>query len=157
MWGQIATDFPFPSCKFGTALPFPVWAFVFSGEGTSDSEKWTREGPPAAYQVMTQDPGCFLGRHCCLISQPCLTLCDPTDCSPPGSSVHGTSQQEYWSGWPFASPEDLSHAGIEPRSPAIAGGFFTVWATREALSGFTFIKEFFGFIEESPWGECGVG
>ena len=25
-------------------------------------------------------------------AQSCLTLCDPTDCSPPGSSVHGISQ-----------------------------------------------------------------
>ena len=22
------------------------------------------------------------------VAQPCLTLCDPMDCSPPGSSVH---------------------------------------------------------------------
>ena len=28
----------------------------------------------------------------------CLTLCDPMDCSPPGSSVIGFSRQEYWSG-----------------------------------------------------------
>ena len=27
----------------------------------------------------------------CLIAQLCLTLCDPTDCSPPGFSVHGNS------------------------------------------------------------------
>ena len=27
----------------------------------------------------------------CLVAQPCLTLCDPLDCSPPGSSVHGDS------------------------------------------------------------------
>ena len=27
----------------------------------------------------------------CLVAQSCLTLCDPTDCSPPGSSVHGDS------------------------------------------------------------------
>ena len=27
----------------------------------------------------------------CLVAQPCLTLCDPMDCSPPGSSVHGDS------------------------------------------------------------------
>ena len=26
------------------------------------------------------------------VSQSCLTLCDPMDCSPPGSSVHGISQ-----------------------------------------------------------------
>ena len=35
---------------------------------------------------------------CCSVAQPCLTLCDPTDCSPPGSSVHGILQEEYWSG-----------------------------------------------------------
>ena len=27
-----------------------------------------------------------------LVAQSCLTLCDPMDCSPPGSSVHGTLQ-----------------------------------------------------------------
>ena len=26
-----------------------------------------------------------------LVTQSCLTLCDPVDCSPPGSSVHGDS------------------------------------------------------------------
>ena len=29
---------------------------------------------------------------CCSVSKLCLTLCDPTDCSRPGSSVHGISQ-----------------------------------------------------------------
>ena len=29
---------------------------------------------------------------CVLVTQSCLTLCDPTDCSPPGSSVHGILQ-----------------------------------------------------------------
>ena len=32
-----------------------------------------------------------LGCCCCLVAQSCLTLCDPLDCSPPGSSVHGDS------------------------------------------------------------------
>ena len=27
----------------------------------------------------------------CLVAQSCLTLCNPLDCSPPGSSVHGDS------------------------------------------------------------------
>ena len=35
------------------------------------------------------------------------------------------SRQEYWSGLPFPSPGDLPHPGIEPESPALAGGFFT--------------------------------
>ena len=29
-----------------------------------------------------------LPMHACSVAQSCLTLCDPTDCSPPGSSVH---------------------------------------------------------------------
>ena len=29
--------------------------------------------------------------HACLVTQSCLTLFDPMDCSPPGSSVHGDS------------------------------------------------------------------
>ena len=29
---------------------------------------------------------------CCLVAQSCPTLCNPMDCSPPGSSVHGISQ-----------------------------------------------------------------
>ena len=28
----------------------------------------------------------------CMCAKSCLTLCDPMDCSPPGSSVHRTSQ-----------------------------------------------------------------
>ena len=28
----------------------------------------------------------------CLVAQLCLTLCDPEDCSPPGSSVYGILQ-----------------------------------------------------------------
>ena len=35
------------------------------------------------------------------------------------------SRQEYWSGLPFPSPGDLPTPGVEPVSPALAGGFFT--------------------------------
>ena len=31
----------------------------------------------------------------------------------------GFSKQEYWSGLPFPSPEDLPNPGIESRSPAL--------------------------------------
>ena len=46
------------------------------------------------------------------------------------------SRQEYWSGLPFPSPGDCPNPWKEPRplrSPALAGGFFMVWAIREAL------------------------
>ena len=31
------------------------------------------------------------GTHACSVTQLCPALCDPMDCSPPGSSVHGDS------------------------------------------------------------------
>ena len=37
----------------------------------------------------------------------------------------GFLRQEYWSGLPFPTPGDLPDPGIEPMSPALAGGFFT--------------------------------
>ena len=49
--------------------------------------------------------------------QLCLTLCDPMDCSPPGSSVHGIPRKEYSSGLLFPPPGGLSDPGIEPLSP----------------------------------------
>ena len=54
-----------------------------------------------------------------LVTKSCLTLCNPMSYSPLGSSVHGFSRQEYWSGLPFPSPRDLPYPGIEPRSPAL--------------------------------------
>ena len=44
-------------------------------------------------------------------------LCDPMDCSLPGSFVHGISQAKHWSELPFLSPEDLPDPDIEPTSP----------------------------------------
>ena len=35
------------------------------------------------------------------------------------STSMGFSRQDYWSGLPFPSPEDLPDPGIEPRSPAL--------------------------------------
>ena len=40
------------------------------------------------------------------------------NCSLPGSSVHGISQQEYWRGVLFPSLGDLPDPGIKPVSPA---------------------------------------
>ena len=37
----------------------------------------------------------------------------------------GFPRQEYWSGLPFPSPEDLLNPGTGPTSPALTGRFFT--------------------------------
>ena len=66
------------------------------------------------------------------VAQSCPTLCDPLDCSLPGSSAWGFSRQEYWRGLPCPSPRDFPNPGIDPRSPTFQTGFFTDQATREA-------------------------
>ena len=57
--------------------------------------------------------------------------------SPPSMEF---SRQEYWSGLPFPSPEDLPDPGIEPRFSHSAGSHFTFWATREALYHVKLVK-----------------
>ena len=44
----------------------------------------------------------------------------------------GFPRQKYWSGLPFPAPGDPPDPGMEPRSPTLSGGFFTICATREA-------------------------
>ena len=51
----------------------------------------------------------------------------------------GFPRQEYWSGLPFPFPGDLSDPGMEPPSPALAGGFFT---TKPPGEPFTCISSF---------------
>jgi len=41
----------------------------------------------------------------------------------------GFPRQKYQRGLPLPSPVDLSDPGIEPMSPALAGGFFTTEST----------------------------
>ena len=53
-----------------------------------------------------------------LVAQSCPTLCDPIDRSPLGSSVHGISRQEYWSGLSFPPLRDIPDPGIEPFEPS---------------------------------------
>ena len=49
----------------------------------------------------------------------CPTLCDPMDCSPPGSSVHGILQARILEWVAFPPPGDLPDPGFKPGSPAL--------------------------------------
>ena len=66
------------------------------------------------------------------VAQSCLTLRNTIDCSPPDSSLHGILQARRleWVTIPFSrrppQPRDQTQVSH------IAGGFFTVWASREA-------------------------
>ena len=68
------------------------------------------------------------------VAQLCQTLCDPTDCSLPGSSVHGIFQAIVLE-WVAIS---FSRGSSQPRDwtwvSRIVDRCFTIWATREVLS-----------------------
>ena len=55
-------------------------------------------------------------------AQSCL-FATPWAVAHPGSSVHGISQARTLEQLPFPPPRDLPDPGIEPVSPALAGGF----------------------------------
>ena len=62
------------------------------------------------------------------VAQSCPTLCDPLDCSPPGSSIHGIFQARILE-WVAIS---FSRRSSQPRNwtqvSRIIGKCFTVWA-----------------------------
>ena len=75
----------------------------------------------------------------CVHAQLCLTLWDPMDYNPPGSSIHGISQARMlewaaisfsrWSSWPTFLA-----------APALVSGFLTTCATWEALTLVKYIE-----------------
>ena len=84
-----------------------------------------------APEIQGQETG-----HCAICyAAPCaksfqlhLSLCDPMDRSPPGSSVRGILQVRILEWVPSLSPEDLPDLRTElasPVFPALAGRFFT--------------------------------
>ena len=68
----------------------------------------------------------------CWVTQLCLTLCDPMDCSLPGSSVHGDSPSKDTG----VGCQTLLQGIFQPRDQTQfswnASRFFINWATREA-------------------------
>ena len=69
-----------------------------------------------------------------LVTQLCLTLCDPTDCSPPGASVHGLLQIRILEGVVIPFSRGSSHHRDWTQVSCIAGRFFAIWTTRGALA-----------------------
>ena len=53
-----------------------------------------------------------------LVTQSCLTLCDPWTIAHQAPLSMEFSRQEYRSGLPLSSPGELPDPGIEPVSPA---------------------------------------
>ena len=71
-----------------------------------------------------------------LILQSCPTFCHPTDCNPPGTSVHGDSPGEKTGVGSLSLLQGISPPRNWTGVSRVAGRFFTSWATREALPYF---------------------
>ena len=67
---------------------------------------------------------------CVLVAQSCLILCDLMDCSLLGSSVHGILQARILEWVAISFSRGSSHPRDWTRSPALAGRFFTIWASK---------------------------
>ena len=143
------------------AIHFPIILFAFAMCFYSASHpKVESISPPLEFPLWSSSnheirwafkSACVLGfaSHCCSSVvlkttlpctcakslQSCLTLCEPMDCSPPGSSVLGTLQARIleWVAMPSSRgsswPRDRTHVSC---ISCTAGRFFTPWATWEA-------------------------
>ena len=88
---------------------------------------------------LNSSPACM---PACSVAKLCLTLCDPVDCSPPGSSVHGILQARILEWVAISFSRNLPNSGIEPLSPALAGGFFTTEPPEKPISVRTYIHTY---------------
>ena len=89
---------------------------------------WTSRKVHWPSETTLSAPACMCVLSCSIRSD----FCDPMNCSPPGSSVHGILQARLlqWVAIPFSrgssQPRDWNQVSL------IAGGLLTIWATKEA-------------------------
>ena len=93
------------------------------GHKESDMTEWLNNNMNRPRCRPAMDPN-SMDCCCCLVVQSCMTLFDPMDCSPPGSSVHGILQAISSSRW-SSQPRDRT------RVSCIAGRFFTTEPPRK--------------------------
>ena len=77
--------------------------------GVTESQTWLRNWTELTNNFIIYN--LYLKKK---IAQSCPTLCDPMDCSLPGSSIHGILRQEYWSRLLFPSPWVFPTQGLNP-------------------------------------------
>ena len=102
---------------------------------------------PACWCLIDQVGCCSL--YCCLVTESCLTLCNPTDCSPAGSSVHGILQERILAWVAISFSRESSGPRDQTCISFIGRPLLYHWATKEALQ-FIYIcplTSFWGFTK----------
>ena len=83
---------------------------------------WPQEGPCCLH----------LSFLICEVAQSCPTLCNPMDCSPPGSSIHGILQARILEWVAISFSRGSSQPRDQTQVSCVAGRRFNLWVTREA-------------------------
>ena len=119
-------------------LPQTFW----EEHGSADTADFCPQNPEITNACCLQPAGCAVlllqssetkaNFTCAKSLQSCLTLCDPVDHSPPGSSVHGILQARILEWIVMPSFRGSSHPRVElgaPAPPALVDEFFTTSVT----------------------------
>ena len=119
--GSLTPGLHCPYYSFSGYLPIQVcyWDYMKSQLQTGKRNRKCRRENESLESVQFVHPSLYTYvRACSVMSDSPALETLPRDCSPPGSSVHAFSRQEYWSGLPFPSPRDLPDTGTKARSSA---------------------------------------
>ena len=81
----------FSMSSFGVVFPIPVWWFN-CGEISSSESGFTPLSVKSGKITLCQQRSVKKSKVKVLVAHSCPALCDPVDCSRPGSSVHGILQ-----------------------------------------------------------------
>ena len=122
--GSSATEGP--KVKLGSVFKVCMWSLqVFYKNGMFGVENTLVVGTHPIY---------WFEKKWVLVVQTCLTFCDPMECSPPSSSVHGILQITIleWVAIPFS--RESSWSRDQTQVSCFAGRSVTIWASREAPS-----------------------
>ena len=79
------------------------------------------------------------------------TLCDPMECSLPGSSVHGLLQARILEWVAISYSRGSSRSMDQTQVSCIAGRFFTLWATKETFLLRDLTAKFVTTMSSSLW------
>ena len=122
-----------PVCLSCTLLPFSLHTFfskifrdtwiceIVSFINVEKKNSVTLSLTPSFYRLNNNPSGPLNEWMNVLVTQSCPTLCNPMDCSPPGSSVHRILQANIleWVAISYSQGMDLPDSGTEPGSPAL--------------------------------------
>ena len=90
---------------------------------------------------------------CVFVTQSCPILCDPIDCSPPGSSVHGILQARTveWAVFSYSRGSFQTRAWTQVS--CTESRLFTIWATRADLHSIQYYAICFLLLKALLWGQ----